>query len=148
MKNGLGTFPAVLIYPSNFTETVEYFSNNKLVKMIFNAVATALAVTSVVTRISLTSSFSSSLIQQSADVTQRSKSRLPVSLLSTIDSSVLDYRAVNKLSFRELQKACKDRSLTAAGPTAVLRIRLLESSGIAPREEKPEVDNEVRVTKN
>ena len=42
----------------------------------------------------------------------------------------LDYFGVNKLTFRELQKQCKERGLPASGNTATLRSRILESLGL------------------
>lgn len=42
----------------------------------------------------------------------------------------LDYEGVNRLTFRELQKACKASGLPAVGSTSVLRARLLEFFGI------------------
>lgn len=46
-------------------------------------------------------------------------------------SSVMDFDGVNGLTFRELQRACKEKSLPATGNTATLRNRLLESLGIS-----------------
>lgn len=44
----------------------------------------------------------------------------------------LDYAKINKLTFRELQKECKERGLGAKGDTATLRSNLLEGLGITP----------------
>jgi len=41
-----------------------------------------------------------------------------------------DYETINKLTFRELQKECKERGLAAVGITAALRSTLLEHIGI------------------
>lgn len=58
--------------------------------------------------------------------------------LSTISASIessstlideINYGSVNILTFRELQRECKERGLGAVGSTAVLRKRLLESEG-------------------
>lgn len=48
----------------------------------------------------------------------------------TSPDNSLDYNAVNSLTFRQLQKECKERSLPATGNTAALRGRLLENLGI------------------
>lgn len=47
--------------------------------------------------------------------------------LSPVD---YDYETINKLTFRELQKECKERGLGAVGNTAALRTSLLEHMGI------------------
>ena len=44
--------------------------------------------------------------------------------------STLDYSGVKALTFRDLQKQCKDRGLPAVGNTATLRTRLYEALGI------------------
>jgi len=46
---------------------------------------------------------------------------------STLENS---YDAINELTFRGLQKECKERGLSAVGNTATLRSNLLESMGI------------------
>lgn len=51
------------------------------------------------------------------------------SVASSSDSS-LDFNGVNSLSFRELQRECKERELPAVGNTAALRGRLLEFHGL------------------
>ncbi len=61
---------------------------------------------------------------------------------AAVASSVsLGYKEVNKLTFRELQRTCKERGLPAVGNTATLRSRILESLDIsecAPGEEDVE----------
>lgn len=48
--------------------------------------------------------------------------------LSPVD---YDYETINKLTFRELQKECKEKGLGAVGNTAALRSSLLEYMGIS-----------------
>jgi hypothetical protein len=45
-------------------------------------------------------------------------------------SDSLGYWDINKLTYRQLQKTCKDKGLAANGSTAVLRTRLLQNLGI------------------
>jgi pentatricopeptide repeat protein len=47
----------------------------------------------------------------------------------------MDYAAVNKLAYRELQSRCKDRGLAANGNTAALRCSLLEDLGLLKGDE-------------
>ena len=44
-------------------------------------------------------------------------------------SNHIDYESVNKLTFRELQRACRDIGLGSTGSTATLRNRLLDFHG-------------------
>lgn len=58
-------------------------------------------------------------------------SRLSVAaaLDENASSTELDYASINKLTFRALQRECKERGIPAVGTTAVLRARLLEDIG-------------------
>lgn len=49
---------------------------------------------------------------------------------TAISSDHLGYWDINKLTYRQLQKTCKDKGLAANGSTAVLRTRLLQNFGI------------------
>ncbi len=50
--------------------------------------------------------------------------------LSSEETTELNYYAVNKLPFRELQRQCKERGLAATGSTGALRSRLIDALGI------------------
>jgi len=52
----------------------------------------------------------------------------------TSATSTMGYADVNSLTFRELQKACKEKGLAATGNTAMLRSRLMEFFGVAVAE--------------
>lgn len=77
----------------------------------------------------------------------KSTSLLSLAVAETEDLSSaqadLDFNGVNKLSFRELQKNCKDRGLPASGNTAALRRRLLEAIGTAACTEESGENDEV-----
>jgi len=50
---------------------------------------------------------------------------------SPSSSTASDYDSINKLTFRGLQRACRDNGLVSTGSTATLRNRLLEFHGIS-----------------
>jgi len=52
------------------------------------------------------------------------------SAVATPSSPTFDYEAINRLTFRELQKACKERDLSGKGNTLALRNTLLDHMGI------------------
>ena len=60
--------------------------------------------------------------------------------VETIEIS--DYTSVNSLTYRQLQKECKKRSLAANGNTAALRDRLLKDLGLLIVDEECDVDND------
>lgn len=74
-------------------------------------------------------SFNSQIISPSLSTTTLPSSAVDDNYVSSTDDT-LDYQAVNKLAFRELQKQCKERDLPATGATGILRNRLLESLGL------------------
>lgn len=47
-----------------------------------------------------------------------------------VSNEPLGYWDINNLTYRQLQKTCKDKGLAANGSTAVLRTRLLQNLGI------------------
>lgn len=57
-------------------------------------------------------------------------------------TSTLDYASINKLSFRQLQRECKERGLSAGGTTSALRARLLENVEGMKTEDKVEENQE------
>mmetsp|Transcript_16624 Transcript_16624/g.24847 ORF Transcript_16624/g.24847 Transcript_16624/m.24847 type:complete len:736 (-) Transcript_16624:67-2274(-) len=80
-----------------------------------------------------------SAFSQSRSSTYKTNSRsrtssLPSTAVAALDNDTvsaatasLDYKTVNKLTFRELQRTCKEKGLPAVGSTATLRSRILES---------------------
>lgn len=64
------------------------------------------------------------------------KTSLPSLAVAEVESDVassdesLNYEGINQLTFRELQRQCKERDLPAKGNTAALRSRLLDHLGI------------------
>eukprot|EP00957_Ditylum_brightwellii_P002852 219088-Ditylum_brightwellii.AAC.1 len=44
----------------------------------------------------------------------------------------MDYGEVNRLTYRELQRVCKEKGLAATGTTSALRSRLLDFFGTTP----------------
>lgn len=64
------------------------------------------------------------------------QSTIPISMVASSNkeagtgSAIIGYADVKSLTYRELQKTCKDRGLAASGSTADLRTRLLQDTGI------------------
>jgi hypothetical protein len=71
--------------------------------------------------------------QMSAVIKTSSKPKsktIPAPVPTSSPTSV-DYESINKLTFRELQRTCRDHGLGSTGSTATLRNRLLDFHGIA-----------------
>eukprot|EP00557_Chaetoceros_sp_GSL56_P002345 CAMPEP_0176486580 /NCGR_PEP_ID=MMETSP0200_2-20121128/5644_1 /TAXON_ID=947934 /ORGANISM="Chaetoceros sp., Strain GSL56" /LENGTH=738 /DNA_ID=CAMNT_0017883291 /DNA_START=251 /DNA_END=2464 /DNA_ORIENTATION=- len=67
------------------------------------------------------------------NVAERSSQQLSMALdtqYETTSEASMDFETIRKLPYRQLQKYCKDRGLTANGSTAALRTRLLEDLGL------------------
>ena len=60
---------------------------------------------------------------------RRSTVRSVAAAPSASSESLTEYDVRNRLSFRELQKACRELGLDSSGTTSVLKARLLESVG-------------------
>lgn len=75
----------------------------------------------------------------------RSSRQLSMAVDTRYETSAasMDFEAIRKLPYRQLQKYCKDRGLPANGSTAALRTRLLEDLGlITMRDEECDVNGE------
>lgn len=96
-----------------------------------------------ITRVTAFSQINSPLrANQPATKQARATTRFASVAEESSTETTLDYAGVKKLTFRELQKQCKERGLPAVGNTATLRTRLYEALGIM----ECETENEENVS--
>ncbi len=69
------------------------------------------------------------------------QSTVAVAAAETETMEEMDYAAINKMTFRQLQRNCKNMGLPAKGNTATLRLRLLQEFGLVNVEEECETDD-------
>ncbi len=87
------------------------------------------------------SSVSNNAITSSKAQQKHFQSTVAVAAADTETMEEMDYAAINKMTFRQLQRNCKNMGLPAKGNTATLRLRLLQEFGLVTVEEECETDD-------